>query len=688
MMPQPVALADAPTAGGSLLVLAIVLPVAGVLLGFAIGGRHAERIALALMPAGLAVAIAIAVAVERSGAPLVYVIGGWAPPLGIALRADGLSVVMLVATALLVGGIALFAQPDFRTPADGPEARRSYAFWTLLLGLWGALNAVFLGQDLFNLYVALELLTFGAVPMVCLDGRAETLSAALRYLMFALIGSVLYLLGAVLLYGGYGTLDILLLAGRIHGEPAAWTAAALMTAGLIAKGALFPLHLWLPPAHAGAPAPASAILSALVVKAPFFLVVRLWFDAMPALLHTMSAPALGALGAGAVLFGSVVALRQARLKLLIAYSTVAQIGYLFLMFPLAAGAGPLVSAEAWTGGVLQAISHAFAKASMFTGAGLIAQVLGHDRIAGSARHRAGAADDGIRAWACGAVAHGAAPERRVLGKVAVDVGVHREPAMVVGGRHARRRAARGRLYLPGRGADVLRRRCTAFGTRSGAPMAGGGGPRASGLLGAAWRRAARSAGPAAGRPPAGCRGHAPMSAAALLLVAAPVLPGVLAAACISAAVRRWMPLLLILAPVPALLAALTAAGAPLVTIRSGIVPVTLALDLPAALLLGTAALLWIGAAAYAVVERGGGVAQRPLRGVLAADARGQLRRLHRRRPRELLPGLRAGQHSRLRTGRLRRYRARPACRCDLHGVHRARRDGAADRLRAARGGGA
>ena len=98
-----------------------------------------------------------------------------------------------------------------------------------------------------------------------------------------------------------------------------------------------------------------------------------------------------------------------------------------------------------------------------------------------------------------------------------------------------------------------------------------------------------------------------MSPAGVLLVAAPVLPGVLAAACISASVRRWMPLLLILAPLPALLAALTATGAPPVTIRSGIVPVTLALDLPAALLLGTAALLWIGAAAYAAVERGGGV---------------------------------------------------------------------------------
>jgi multicomponent Na+:H+ antiporter subunit D len=111
-------------------------------------------------------------------------------------------------------------------------------------------------------------------------------------------------------------------------------------------------------------------------------VIRLWFDAMPALLEHMSAQVLGLLGSGAVLVGSILALQQARLKLLIAYSTVAQIGYLFLMFPLAAGAGHMLSADAWSGGALQAVSHAFAKAAMFTGAGLIAQVLGHDRIAG------------------------------------------------------------------------------------------------------------------------------------------------------------------------------------------------------------------------------------------------------------------------------------------------------------------
>jgi multicomponent Na+:H+ antiporter subunit D len=373
------------TAGGFLLVLAIVLPVAGVLLSVALGGRQAERIALIMMPAGLAVAVAIAAGVWRSHSVLQYFVGGWDPPLGIAFRADGLSSVMIVTAALLICGIGLFARTQFPTPR-GAETRTSLVFWTLLLAVWGALNAVFIGGDLFNLYVALELLAFAAVPLVCLDGRAETLAAALRYLLFALLGSILYLLGTVLLYGAYGTLDIVLLSSRIRAEPVAWASVSLMTAGLLAKAALYPLHLWLPPAHAGAPAPASAILSGLVIKAPFFLVVRLWFDVMPRLPEHAAAQVLGALGAAAIIFGSVVALRQARLKLLIAYSTVAQIGYLFLMFPLAVRpeTGHPWATVAWTGGVLQAVSHAFAKAAMFMAAGLIAEALGHDRIAGLA----------------------------------------------------------------------------------------------------------------------------------------------------------------------------------------------------------------------------------------------------------------------------------------------------------------
>jgi formate hydrogenlyase subunit 3/multisubunit Na+/H+ antiporter MnhD subunit len=372
------------TPGGLLLVLAVLVPFIGVLAGLVLGGRNAQRVALLTIVAGQGIALGIAGTYLRADDPVAYLLGGWAPPLGVALRVDGLSVAMLLTVAVVICGIGVYACADFGTPADQREARAPFTFWLLLLAVWGSLNLVFVSGDLFTLYVALELLTFAGVPLVCLDGRGETLRAALRYLIFALLGSVLYLLGAVLLYGAYGTLDITLLAARVHPAPLAWAALALMTTGLLAKTALFPLHLWLPPAHAGAPAAASAVLSALVVKGSWFLVVRLWFDVMPGVVTFSSAQLLGGLGAAAILIFSIVALRQERLKLLIAYSTLAQIGYLFLMFPLAfdASAGQLDGGGALTGGILQAISHATAKAAMFMAAGSIYAALGHDRIAG------------------------------------------------------------------------------------------------------------------------------------------------------------------------------------------------------------------------------------------------------------------------------------------------------------------
>ncbi len=371
------------TDSGWLLPLAVLAPFVGVLVGLALGGRSAQRVALLTLPVGLWVSLQIAWSLFQSGETVVYLLGGWSPPLGIALRADVPAAVMLVAIAVVVVGIAAYALEDFGTPAGQAEKRAPFAFWLLLLAVWGSLNLVFVSGDLFTLYVALELLTFSGVPLVCLDGRGETLRAALRYLLFALAGSMLYLLGAVLLYGGYGTLDIALLAGRVQPEPIAWAAVTLMTVGLLAKTALFPLHLWLPPAHAGAPAAASAVLSALVIKGSWFLVVRLWFDAMPGVVTLDAAQLLAALGTAAIVVGSVVALRQERLKLLVAYSTIAQIGYLFLMFPLAydASAGTLVHGPVLAGGLLQAVAHATAKAGMFMAAGLVYHALGHDRIA-------------------------------------------------------------------------------------------------------------------------------------------------------------------------------------------------------------------------------------------------------------------------------------------------------------------
>jgi multicomponent Na+:H+ antiporter subunit D len=374
------------TPGGLSLALAVLLPFVGMLLGLAAGGRHVRRIAYMTMLVALSIAIDIAWTWLQDG-ELVYLLGDWSPPLGIALRADGPAVAMILAVAFVVCGIGLYARAGFDTPAGSSESRAAFSYWLLLLAVWGSLNLVFVSGDLFTLYVALELLTFAGVPLVCLAGSGETLRAALRYLLFALCGSVLYLLGAVLLYGGYGTLDMRLLADMVEPEPIALTSLALMTVGLLAKTALFPLHIWLPPAHGGAPAAASAVLSALVIKGSWFLVLRLWCDVMPGVAGTTAAQLLGGLGAAAIVVGSVVALRQQRLKLLVAYSTVAQIGYLFLMFPMA-----LTDAGVYDGavaaGVLQAISHATAKAGMFMAAGLVYAALGHDRIddlAGAAR---------------------------------------------------------------------------------------------------------------------------------------------------------------------------------------------------------------------------------------------------------------------------------------------------------------
>src|SRR5579875_2795631 len=151
-MPGGTTFADATTAVGCLLVLAIVMPVAGILLSL-VFGRYVEHIFLVLLPIGLGIAIAVCVAVWGGGHPVIYIVGGWAPPLGIALRADGISAAMMITTAIVICATALFAHADFGQPLGSPEARAPLAFWVFLLAIWSALNTVVLGDDLFNLYV-------------------------------------------------------------------------------------------------------------------------------------------------------------------------------------------------------------------------------------------------------------------------------------------------------------------------------------------------------------------------------------------------------------------------------------------------------------------------------------------------------------------------------------------------------
>jgi len=392
--------------------LLILSPLAAAALTFAFP-RRGRWLALA---AALMTGIAIVQLTRRvlADGVLVHRVGGWSAPLGIDLRADGLSVLMLLITALIGLAVSLYAQRYFaaheperphETGSNGRESapslgeksqsrltsaatkpaskeakalHREHYFWPLFLFLWTALNALFLSADIFNLYVTLELLGFAAVTLVALAGKRAALTAALRYLFVSLSASLFYLLGVGLVYGQCATVDLPLLAAKAQPGPALWVALALMTGGLIAKAALFPMHFWLPPAHANAPAPVSALLSALVVKGSFYILLRLWFEAFGPLLTPTVAQLFGVLGAAAILWGSVNSLFQKRLKLLIAYSTVAQLGYLFLLFPLAASMDG--GFTAWSGGLIFLGAHACAKTAMFLTAGNILHAAGHDRI--------------------------------------------------------------------------------------------------------------------------------------------------------------------------------------------------------------------------------------------------------------------------------------------------------------------
>ena len=349
------------------LVLAITLPLLGGLAAF-LRPRLAAPIGLSAALLTATAALAVLLQFIANGA-LVHPVGGWGAPLGINLVIDGLSALMLAMTAVVGSAISIYARVYL---AGSPDKVRR--FWPLWLFLWAALNALYMAGDAFNLYVTLELMGLSAVALVALTGSGPALWGAMRYLLVSLLGSLSYLVGVAMLYHGYGTVDLALLGERASGGLALAVPLGAMIAGLLLKTGLFPFHVWLPPAHGSARAPVSALLSGLVVKASFYLLLRLWFTFTP---EGEGLPLLlGSLGAAAIFWGSIQALRQKRLKLLVAYSTVAQLGYLFIAFPLAG----LEPALAWSGSVYLAISHAFAKGAMFLAAGSIMTQGGHDEI--------------------------------------------------------------------------------------------------------------------------------------------------------------------------------------------------------------------------------------------------------------------------------------------------------------------
>ncbi|HHJ98460.1 MAG TPA: oxidoreductase [Actinobacteria bacterium] len=364
--------------------LLVVTPLAGAALTFVTERRRDPVVAVLTGLTILGLSIGLVIRVLAAG-PFRYEIGSWGAPVGIDLVADGASALFVLLSAVVGLAVTVYATDYFR--GSRASVCGHGMFWTLWLFMWTSLNALFLTGDIFNVYVCLELVGISAVALVTLNGGSQALRAGARYLFSSMLAAMTYLLGVAIVYSATGSLDMGILRSTLVSDPAAATGLSLMVAALLLKTALVPAHFWLPSAHGSAPSPVSAALSALVVKGSYFAILRLMISVAPPGFLPGVDIVLGVLGATAIIWGSLQALAQTRIKQLVAYSTVAQIGYLFIVFPLAR-AGTDVFLLALGGALFHAITHALAKSGFFLAAGSLASRFGYERIdemAGAAR---------------------------------------------------------------------------------------------------------------------------------------------------------------------------------------------------------------------------------------------------------------------------------------------------------------
>jgi multicomponent Na+:H+ antiporter subunit D len=335
----------------------------------------AQVVAVLATGTTLAVALVALPRVVRDG-PISYALGGWAAPVGIEYVLDPLSAYLVTIVAVVGLMIAIY-------PVEvGFDVRpqRFVPLYPLVLLLLSGLTGVMLSGDLFHLFVFIEIYALATYPLVALGGDRGVF-ASLRYLLLGTIGSGLYLLGVGFLYFSTGTLNMADMAEQLVGisdSPTVLGALALIVIGLALKMALFPLHVWLPDAHSYSPPAVAALLAAVQVKAGAYALLRILYDVFgPAYLGAEGLPVTTALtwfGAAGIVVGSVLAIQQPDIKRMLAYSTVAQLGY------IGVGIG-LGTPLALVGAMLHVLNHAVMKSGLFLVAGGIIQQTGLKTIA-------------------------------------------------------------------------------------------------------------------------------------------------------------------------------------------------------------------------------------------------------------------------------------------------------------------
>ncbi len=347
--------------------LQVIIPLAAAPLCALLPMRHlAWTIATAVSWACLAIAIYLLTQVMAHG-HVVYSMGGWPAPWGIELRIDVLNVfVLLIVTAINAVVIAFARLSIEREIGDGP-VHLVYTAWLLCVA--GMLGITITG-DAFNIFVFLEISSLASYILVASGRDRRALVAAYKYLIMGSIGATFYLIGIGLLYMTTGTLNLYDISARlpdISFSRPILAAAGFITLGLALKFAMFPLHLWLPNAYTFAPSAVSALLAATSTKISIYVLLRFEFIIFqPNLeLHDIQfASFLMPLAVLAFMIGSVAAVYQTNVKRIMAFSSVAQIGYMLLGISL-------LSVIGLTAGIVHLFNHALAKGALFLAIGCL-----------------------------------------------------------------------------------------------------------------------------------------------------------------------------------------------------------------------------------------------------------------------------------------------------------------------------
>ncbi|MPZ61949.1 MAG: monovalent cation/H+ antiporter subunit D family protein [Propionibacteriales bacterium] len=330
---------------------------------------------LAAAAGSLACAVVLAEQVS-DGEVLSYSMGGWRAPYGIEYVISGFNTPVLLLVSTIAVIVAVYSRRSLAAEVDSKRIPLLYACFCLNLA--GLLGIVATG-DAFNAFVFLEIASLSSYALIAMGRRRRALLAAFQYLVVGSIGAIFILIGIGLAYGVTGTLNMADLAQRlpeIYGNRALSASVIFVFVGLAIKMAVFPLHSWLPDAYAEAPSAVSTFLAATSTKVAIYIFLRFAFTVFGATLvfGTLTLDRIGLLLAClAMVIGSGAACFQSDLKYLLAWSSVAQIGYIVAGFSL-------VTASGLEAAYLHVINHAVIKAALFGAAGLLLLRLGSVRL--------------------------------------------------------------------------------------------------------------------------------------------------------------------------------------------------------------------------------------------------------------------------------------------------------------------